>query len=122
MDVVGKDVGVDNVVRLLVCIVWFVCIEDIVEFFVLFVLCCLVVILFWIVGECEVKEIGEEEVVVDVVDVDVVFVDDDDDDDIEIDDVEDGKEVVVDFVVGWEFVVVDVFVVVRNGDVVNDMV
>lgn len=83
-------------------------------------MCCPAVTLLWIVGECEAKEIGEDEVVVDVVDVDVVFVDDDDDDDIEIDDVEDGKEVVVDLVVGWESVVADVFVVVRNGDVVND--
>lgn len=81
-------------------------------------MCCPAVTLLWIVGECEAKEIGEDEVVVDVVDVDVVFVDDDDDDD--GDGVEDGKEVVVDLVVGWESVVVDVFVVVRNGDVVND--
>lgn len=84
-------------------------------------MCCPAVTLLWIVGECEAKEIGEDEVVVDVVDVDDVFADDDDDDDIESDDVEDGKEVVVDLiVVGWESVVVDVFVVVRNGDVVND--
>lgn len=40
----------------------------------------------------------------------VDFVDDDDNDDIESDDVEDGKEVVVDVFV----------VVVRDGDVVND--
>lgn len=54
-------------------------------------------------------------VVVDFVD------DDDDDDDIESDDVEDGKEVDVDLIaVGGESVVVDVFVVVRDGDVVND--
>lgn len=98
-----------------------VCTEDTVEFPALSVLCCPEVTLLWIVGECEAKDIGEDEVVVDVVDVENNG-DDDDDDDVDSDDVEDGTEVVVDLiVVGRESVVVDVFVVVvRNGDVVND--
>lgn len=97
-----------------------VCTEDTVEFPALSVLCCPAVTLLWIVGKCEAKEIGEDEVVVDVVDVENNG--DDDDDDVDSDDVEDGTEVVVDLiVVGRESVVVDVFVVVvRNGDVVND--
>lgn len=97
-----------------------VCTEDTVEFPALSVLCCPEVTLLWIVGECEAKDIGEDEVVVDVVDVENNG--DDDDDDVDSDDVEDGTEVVVDLiVVGRESVVVDVFVVVvRNGDVVND--
>lgn len=100
-----------------------VCTEDTVEFPALSVLCCPEVTLLWIVGECEAKDIGEDEVVVDVVDVENNG-DDDDDDDVDSDDVEDGTEVVVDLiVVGRESVVVDVFVVVvRNGDVVNDTV
>lgn len=97
-----------------------VCTEDTVEFPALSVLCCPEVTLLWIVGECEAKDIGEDEVVVDVVDVEN---NGDDDDDVDSDDVENGTEVVVDLiVVGEESVVVDVFVVVvvRNGDVVND--
>lgn len=98
-----------------------VCTEDTVEFPALSVLCCPEVTLLWIVGECEAKDIGEDEVVVDVVDVEKNG-DDDDDDDVDSDDVENGTEVVVDLiVVGEESVVVDVFVVVvRDGDVVND--
>lgn len=98
-----------------------VCTEDTVEFPALSVLCCPEVTLLWIVGECEAKDIGEDEVVVDVVDVENNG-DDDDDDDVDSDDVENGTEVVVDLiVVGEESVVVDVFVVVvRDGDVVND--
>lgn len=98
-----------------------VCNEDTVEFPALSVLCCPAVTLLWTVGECEAKEISEDEFDVDVVDV-VNDEDDDDDDDIDIDDVEDGKEVDVDLnAVGGESVVDDVFVVVvRNGDVVND--
>lgn len=98
-----------------------VCTEDTVEFPALSVLCCPEVTLLWIVGECEAKDIGEDEVVVDVVDVENNG-DDDDDDDVDSDDVEDGTEVVVDLIaVGGESVVVDVFVVVvRDGDVVND--
>lgn len=98
-----------------------VCTEDTVEFPALSVLCCPEVTLLWIVGECEAKDIGEDEVVVDVVDVENNG-DDDDDDDVDSDDVEDGTEVVVDLiVVGRESFVVDVFVVVvRDGDVVND--
>lgn len=98
-----------------------VCTEDTVEFPALSVLCCPAVTLLWIVGECEAKDIGEDEVVVDVVDVENNG-DDDDDDDVDSDDVEDGTEVVVDLiVVGEESVVVDVFVVVvRDSDVVND--
>lgn len=97
-----------------------VCTEDTVEFPALSVLCCPEVTLLWIVGECEAKDIGEDEVVVDVVDVENDG--DDDDDDVDSDDVEDGTEVVVDLIaVGGESVVVDVFaVVVRDGDVVND--
>lgn len=96
-----------------------VCTEDTVEFPALSVLCCPEVTLLWIVGECEAKDIGEDEVVVDVVDVEN---NGDDDDDVDSDDVENGTEVVVDLiVVGEESVVVDVFVVVvRDGDVVND--
>lgn len=97
----------------------FFCTEDTVEFPALSVLCCPAVTLLWIVGECEAKDIGEDEVVVDVVDVEN---NGDDDDDVDSDDVENGTEVVVDLiVVGEESVVVDVFVVVvRDGDVVND--
>lgn len=96
-----------------------VCTEDTVEFPALSVLCCPAVTLLWIVGEYEAKDIGEDEVVVDVVDVEN---NGDDDDDVDSDDVENGTEVVVDLiVVGEESVVVDVFVVVvRDGDVVND--
>lgn len=96
-----------------------VCTEDTVEFPALSVLCCPAVTLLWIVGECEAKEISEDEFDEDVVDV---VNDDDDDDDIDIDDVEDGKEVDVDLnAVGGESVVDDVcVVVVRNGDVFND--
>lgn len=87
-----------------------VCTEDTVEFPGLSVLCCPAVTLLWIVGECEAKEISEVEVWLFNTVVVVDFVDDDDNDDIESDDVEDGKEVVVDVFV----------VVVRDGDVVND--
>lgn len=93
-----------------------VCTEDTVEFPALSVLCCPAVTLLWTVGECETKEISEDEFDVDVVDV-VNDEDDDDDDDIDIDDVEDGKEVDVDLNAVVDDVVV---VVVRNGDVVND--
>lgn len=95
-----------------------VCTEDTVEFPALSVLCCPAVTLLWIVGECEAKDIGEDEVVVDVVDVEN---NGDDDDDVDSDDVENGTEVVVDLiVVGEESVVVVFVVVVRDGDVVND--